>query len=158
MGYKGVECMNREEIINLFKNIKVWKKGDQIAVHKPLLILYALGKINDNRMISYKTVIYDLNDLLIKYGPARQQVRTSFPFIRLANDNIWEIGSTQSINTLSDYNDQALLDMNAEGGFKEEIYTELKNNPDLKYRIAQIILENYFEPEFHEDILFAVGL
>ena len=150
--------MNKEEIVNLFRNIKVWKRGNQKAVHKPLLILYALGKINANRMIPYKTIMDDLKDLLIKFGPARQQVRTNFPFIRLVNDNIWEVESTQSINTLSDYNDQALLDMNARGGFTEEIYTELKNSPGLKYRIAQILLEYYFEPEFHKEILLAVGL
>ena len=117
-----------------------------------------LGKVNDTRMIDYKTIMEDLKDLLIKYGPARQQVYTSFPFIRLANDNIWEVQSSQSINTLSDYIDQTLLDMDAKGGFKEEIYRELKNSPSLKYQIAQILLEHYFEPEFHEEILLSVGL
>ncbi|NLY44595.1 MAG: hypothetical protein GX053_01175 [Tissierella sp.] len=150
--------MNREEIIYLFRYIKVWKRGDQKAVHKPLLILYMLGKINDTRMIAYKTIMEDLKDLLIKYGPTRQQVYTSFPFIRLVNDNIWEIQGSQSINSLSDYNDQALLDMDAKGGFKEEIYTELKNSPGLKYQIEQILLEHYFEPEVLEEILLSVEL
>jgi len=37
--------MEREQIIQKFQNLNVWKNGEQRAVHKPLLALYAIGKL-----------------------------------------------------------------------------------------------------------------
>jgi len=35
----------REKLLTRIREVSVWKKGDQRAPHKPLLILYALGKL-----------------------------------------------------------------------------------------------------------------
>ncbi|MDR5659251.1 hypothetical protein RH915_07095 [Serpentinicella sp. ANB-PHB4] len=37
--------MNANELKNRIENLSIWKKGDQRAPHKPLLILYALGQL-----------------------------------------------------------------------------------------------------------------
>jgi predicted restriction endonuclease len=34
-----------EKLLTRVRKVSVWKKGDQRAPHKPLLILYALGKL-----------------------------------------------------------------------------------------------------------------
>lgn len=36
--------MASEEILRRFENLKVWKRSGEIAPHKPLLVLYALGR------------------------------------------------------------------------------------------------------------------
>lgn len=37
--------MTREEILQAFDSMRVWQRGDQRAVHKPLLVLLALVKV-----------------------------------------------------------------------------------------------------------------
>jgi putative restriction endonuclease len=36
--------MKRDDTIHLFDALNVWSRGDQRAPHKPLLVLYALGR------------------------------------------------------------------------------------------------------------------
>ncbi len=37
--------MGKTEIKEKFKHLTVWKRGGERAPHKPLLILYALGRL-----------------------------------------------------------------------------------------------------------------
>jgi|GEM_PF-5366572 len=37
--------MNRFELKERINNLSIWKKGDQRAPHKPLLILFSLGQL-----------------------------------------------------------------------------------------------------------------
>ena len=43
--------MNREELLEKIKHLKIWKKEDQRAPHKPLLILYALGQLQTQKQL-----------------------------------------------------------------------------------------------------------
>jgi putative restriction endonuclease len=36
--------MTRDSVLHLFDKLNVWKRDDQRAPHKPLLVLYALGR------------------------------------------------------------------------------------------------------------------
>ncbi len=66
--------MDRDEIRSRISGLKVWKRGDQRAPHKPLLLLYALGRClrGEDRLISYETVDKDLKKLLHEFGPPRK--------------------------------------------------------------------------------------
>lgn len=48
--------MNSEQLKEKISNLTIWKKGDQRAPHKPLLILYALGQLQtkNERFLSYE--------------------------------------------------------------------------------------------------------
>ena len=37
--------MTRNEILQAFDRMRVWQRGDQRAVHKPLLVLFALARV-----------------------------------------------------------------------------------------------------------------
>lgn len=50
--------MTRDQILRAFDSIRVWRQGDRRAVHKPLLVLFALGKIG-----SGETAMLDWNDV-----------------------------------------------------------------------------------------------
>ena len=69
--------MNLDELKDSIKNLTIWKKRGERAPHKPLLILYALGKIQQGkpRMLPYKQVRLDLKELLIEFGPDRKSTR-----------------------------------------------------------------------------------
>jgi len=66
--------MTSDEIRNLFRAITVWRRGGERASHKPLLALYAIGRVlqSDERMIPYTEIDRELGKLLVEFGPRRQ--------------------------------------------------------------------------------------
>lgn len=148
--------MNLDELKDSIKNLTIWKKRGERAPHKPLLILYALGKIQQGkpRMLPYKQVRLDLKELLIEFGPLRKSYHPEQPFVRLANDGIWELD--KKIQKKPN-NMQLLLD-DVNGGFTEEVYNLIVENISQIPDIAQIVLDQHFPYTIHEDILNAVGL
>lgn len=153
--------MDEKELKQLFAKINVWKRGDERAPHKPLLLLMALAKCRNNqRYISFAEVDKELKELLMDFGPSRQQQHTEFPFWRLQNDGIWQLQHTEEIKTTSsgDASKKELLKHNVSGGFKPEIYDFIHSDSKLLHQLAQDILERNFPNSIHEDILSAVGL
>ena len=53
-----MKVMYVTQLKDKINNLSIWKKGDQRAPHKPLLILYALSRFNagKDRFILYKEV------------------------------------------------------------------------------------------------------
>ncbi|WP_462413635.1 phosphorothioated DNA-binding restriction endonuclease [Neobacillus sp. Marseille-QA0830] len=151
--------MNENELKRKIENISIWKKGDQRAPHKPLLLLYALAQLQneDTNYLPYKEVKEKLTSLLIEYGPKRRTYHPEEPFVRLTNDGIWDLKSPVIINKQNP-NNNLLLKNQVSGGFSTEVYNALKNNNHLVKELAQFILERHFPETIHEDILSDVGL
>ena len=82
--------MTRDRLLNLFRNLHVWKRGGQRAPHKPLLLLLALGRVinNEERLVSYVDIERRLKPLLRRFGPPRKAFHPQFPFGRLPNDKV----------------------------------------------------------------------
>jgi len=122
--------MTKREAINLFKNIKVWKRGGQRAPHKSLLLLYALGKcqIGEDRLIPFSKTDQSLRSLLIDFGPPRKSYHPEYPFWRLQNDGIWELPNSQLLKrrkSSTDAKKSELLKSNIHGGFTQKLYHKL---------------------------------
>jgi len=62
--------MNRDDMLNLFQQLNVWSRGDQRAPHKPLPVLYALGRWSrgETADIPFRDVDADLTTLLRAFG------------------------------------------------------------------------------------------
>jgi putative restriction endonuclease len=69
-------------VIDQFDGLNVWSRGDQRAPHKPLLVLYALGRWSrgDTADIPFRDVDRDLTGLLREFGPSRQSYRIPLTF------------------------------------------------------------------------------
>src|SRR2546421_12341517 len=83
--------MTRDEVLQQFDQLNIWGRGDQRAPHKPLLVLYALGRWAQGQTeIAFAEVDPDLASLLKEFGPPH---RTSsvYPFWRLQNDGVWVV-------------------------------------------------------------------
>ena len=54
-------------------NLNVWRRGDERAPHKPLLLLYALARVQrgEPRLIPFIDIERDLGRLLERFGPPR---------------------------------------------------------------------------------------
>lgn len=152
--------MNAEELRKLFSNINTWKRNGERAPHKPLLILYALGRLDrkEPRLVSYAQVKENLKHLLAEFGPPRPNHVARYPFLRLANDGIWQVAGKKNIDTKRDWSDHTLLENETQGGFTEEVYARLSKDRKLIREVASILLGQNFPETMHEDILHEVGL
>ena len=154
--------MNREEIIQRFETLSLWRREGERAPHKPLLVLYAIGRLlrDGIRLIPYSEIDENLERLLREFGPRRANYGTQYPFWRLQNDGIWEIpdagriGQTASGDALR----SDLVRYNVSGGFLEDIACQLQNDSTLSFEIIYSLLDAHFPPSIHEDILQAVGI
>ena len=154
--------MDREEILERFKKLRIWKRAGERAPHKPLLVLYAIGKMQrcENRLIPYSEVDTDLGILLREFGPKRAYYRPKYPFLHLQTDKVWEISDTTEIlhESYGDVRKSDLLNHNVSGGFPENIACKLQNDSELVLEIIQCLLNAHFPTSFHDDILLSVGI
>ncbi|QTA78318.1 HNH endonuclease family protein [Desulfonema limicola] len=154
--------MDNTFIKEKFRNLTVWKSGSQRAPHKPLLILYAIGRLlkDSERMIPYAEVDAKLTELLIAFGPYRKQHHPEAPFWRLKNDQIWDLKNADKVEETKgkDAKKPHLLKYNVQGGFPEDIYNRLKQDFSLVKEIVQELLNDNFPATIHEDILMSVGI
>lgn len=154
--------MDSEAILKRFDRLGMWRSGDQRAPHKPLLILYALGRWRrGNAEIAYGEAESDLTSLLREFGPPRRSDHPEQPFWRLRKDGIWTVQVPEGLSIVtSDDNPSVTLlrAHNIRAGFSKEVQSALCASPGLIPAIAGRILERHFPESLHQDILNAVGL
>jgi putative restriction endonuclease len=146
-----------------FDSLATWSRGDQRAPHKPLLVLYALGRWQrgETADIPFIEVEPALTDLLKEFGPPRQSFHPEYPFWRLQNDGVWTVTSDAPMRSRASNTDppkSELLATHARGGFSDEVKAALTARPDALTAIATSLLERHFPESLHPDILDAVGL
>ena len=154
--------MDREEITRKFETLRVWQRGDERAPHKPLLVLYAIGKLlrSDARLLPYSEVDEKLGNLLREFGPRRKRYDTQLPFWRLQNDGVWEIPAAYKVNQTSsgDARKSDLDRYNVAGGFTKDVAHHLRNDAELVSKIVRDIMYEHFPRSIHGEILEAVQI
>ena len=85
--------MTLDDFHKRLTRLKVWKRGDRRAPHKPLLLLYAMGRAvcGEERLALYRVIDRRLSGLLRHFGPPTGDYRSVYPFTRLVNDGLWEV-------------------------------------------------------------------
>ena len=160
--------MNRQSIIQKFQKLNVWERDGERAPHKPLLVLYAIGKLlHGEDKLLYVDIEEDLRDLLREFGPWRRNYRPQDPFWRLRNDEdkVWEIPNEEKIEEIKRSDgrptgDAKIGDLRryGVGSFLEPIVHKFQESPKLAFEVAQNLLDAHFPGSYHEDILQAVGI
>jgi putative restriction endonuclease len=145
-----------------FGDLTVWKRGDQRAPHKPLLVLYTLGRLDQgDRWLRFSDIEDDLTDLLIEFGPPRQSHHPEYPFWHLQSDGVWIVPEADALEmrkSASNPPKTQLREKEARGGFPDEIHQALRANPERRREIARLLLSSHFPSSLHQDIATAVGL
>lgn len=77
----------------------------------------ALGEIQrgNTGFIPFSFIEPKLKELLIDFGPPRKTLDPSYPFIRLANDQLWQFNKPEIINTNQDYYKKFILEHDLKG-------------------------------------------
>jgi putative restriction endonuclease len=150
-------------LLKQFKHLKVWRRGDDRAPHKPLLVLYALGQVQAgaDRLIPFDRIEGPLTRLLEEFGPPRRSAHPELPFYHLQTDGVWEIeeripltrrrGSKNPLRT-------ELRKWSIRGGFTDGIFEQLKLKPEAVRELAREILSAHFPDSLHRSIADATGL
>ncbi len=155
--------MTKDAIKDVFKRIKVWKRGAERATHKPLLLLYTLGRCSrgEPREVLFREIDERLSALFAEFGLSQKSQHAEVPFWRLQNDGLWEVSGDEQIRSWPREKNPKrgqLLRVNARGGFPELLYETLLQDRSLRIAIAQQLLVDHFPSSLHERILEAVGV
>jgi putative restriction endonuclease len=155
--------MDREALLCQFDQLNIWSRGGERAPHKPLLVLYALGRWSrgETTDIPFADVDRDLTPLLREFGPSRRSYHPEYPFWRLQNDGVWLVRASGPLTTRQGHTDAKksdLLAKNAAGCFSPDVQSAFRSDPALVSAIASRMLESQFPESIHSDILSAVGL
>lgn len=155
--------MTNDEIVRRFDSVNRWRSGDEHAVHKPLLALLALGRLQrgESQLVEFAAIETKLRDLLRSFGPSRKSYHPEYPFWRLQNDGVWNVTADGELEVRASNTDPKLSELrrlHARGGFVAEIDEALRKDKRLVARVAESLLEMTFPSSLHDDVLTAVGL
>ena len=154
--------MAPKDLLSHFRELQIWASSGQRAPHKPLLVLWAIGRClrGEERLMSYREADRELAKLLSRFGPHRKAVHTEVPFWRLQNDKVWELRDSHriTVGTGGDAHKSSLLRENSHGGFPAFIQDVLRDDHDLAFQLASILVEAHFPPSVRDDVLQSVGI
>jgi len=152
------------EIRERFRKIDPTNKRGGRHPHRPLLVLYALGKLQqDQRRIPFEQAEEDFEELFQEFGPPNK-TSVKYPFWYLYDTNgVWEVEDAENLPRRSGNGDKeplvsAMREQNTRGWFTDEVWRALRSRPQLRGEIAQMMLDKCFPETLHQDILDAVGL
>mgnify|MGYP002640808873 CR=1 FL=1 len=151
----------------LVSNLTVWKRGGQVAPHKPLLtlLLLARAQAGASNQMRYAEVEEPLRKLLRDFGPVRKAYHPEFPFWHLQSDGFWHVHEREELlvdgkRRLGSNSPtvMALRDSDASGEVPEFLWRQLGREPGLIVRLARRIVEQFWPESLHESLLQSIGL
>ncbi|EGR7976420.1 HNH endonuclease [Vibrio vulnificus] len=153
------------ELSEKIQLISRWRRGDQRAPHKPLMLLYALSeyKQGHQRLFRFEDEVdQQVKDLLVQYGPTRKAYHPEYPFWRLANEKepFWELINGEECiprKSNTDPKKSELIKYNVMAGFDEDSFRTILANPKLIDDIASKIIEDNFPETLQEELFDRFG-
>jgi putative restriction endonuclease len=146
-----------------FAALQTWVRGTERAPHKPLLVLLALGRLQQgcDRLMSFESIEQELAHLLIEFGPSRKSVHPEYPFWRLQSDKVWEVETPSNLIRRQGNSDplkSQMRSLGVKGGFTQELFDTFKSHPEIARTLGRVLLESNFPSSLRESIAGAVGL
>ncbi|MFH8802624.1 phosphorothioated DNA-binding restriction endonuclease [Streptomyces sp. NPDC017936] len=138
--------------------LRQWARNGTRAPHKPLLLLYALGRFQEDaeEELRYSAVEGDLQRLLAEYGPPHR-TSAAYPFHHLVGDGVWEVRTDRGPGSPGT-GLRELRETGAAGRLAPGLRSALRRDPGLLGRIARVLLDRHFPPSLHGELCEAVGL
>ncbi|MEV6833354.1 phosphorothioated DNA-binding restriction endonuclease [Streptomyces sp. NPDC051133] len=138
--------------------LRQWTRSGTRAPHKPLLLLYALGRFQEDAEggLRYSAVEQNLQRLLTEYGPPNKTT-PAYPFHHLVSDGVWEVRTDRGPGSPGS-GVRDLRETGATGQLAPDLRAALRREPALLGRIARLLLDLHFPPSLHGDLCEAIGL
>jgi putative restriction endonuclease len=153
----------RQAILRAFDGLRVWQRGDRRAVHKPLLVLFELGRLarGEAAYIDYNDLEPKLIALLDEFGPSGAGKSRHYPFWHLRTDGLWELHGPDHILVRPPGATPTITELRTDhvkGRLPESLRTTLASDPELLAELAHRIVMAHFADSIQQDVLDAVGL
>ena len=150
------------DLLRSIRNIRVYSRHGRRSPHKPLLLLLSIARhLNGyDRLVTFCEIEGDLNGLIRRYGLPDSRENAYLPFWHLRNDGLWQIDRPELVRTTT-RGDAYISDLRGhdiQGGLVQELLEVLDTNADFAWRVVQSLLNDYFPPSLHQNILESVGL
>lgn len=138
--------------------LRQWTRSGTRAPHKPLLLLYALGRFQEDAEggLRYSMVEQDLQRLLTEYGPPNKTT-PAYPFHHLVSDDIWEVRTDHGPGSPGS-GVRNLRETGATGRLAPDFRAALRRDPRLLSQVTRLLLDLHFPPSLHSELCEAVGL
>lgn len=145
-----------ESWIGRVTSLNQWRRGGERAPHKPLLLLYALGRLQrtGSSKMAYADVEVELKRLLGEFGPPRP-TSPGYPFHHLVSDGLWVVRTNAGVG--SPGSNVGALRAGAVGELSTD-FSHAIEDPALFAAVVRAILDANFPETLHADILDTVGI
>jgi len=158
--------MTPRELLTTFARIRMAPAGAGRAVHKPLLVLFWLARLErgEPRLARFADVEGKFKQLLTEFGSANSPNTRQLPFWHMCNDadgHVWELQTESGIQiqTLGACPGLGWFQQNdVRAGFAMPIDEQLRHHADLRAALARQLLINHFSETLHADIATQLGL
>lgn len=144
--------------IERVEQLRRWTRNGERAPHKPLLLLYALGRFQTDggTPVRYSDAEDELGKLLAEFGPPRK-TSPGYPFHHLTSDGLWVVRTADG-HPSPGSNVGQLRSSGAEGSLSPDLIAALNSDSHLLAQLARVLLDSNFEPSLHPDICALAGL
>jgi predicted restriction endonuclease len=136
----------------LIDGLRVWKRGNEVAVHKPLLLLLILARAlrgGENRF-RFRDLVEPLERALRDFGSGGAALHPEYPFWHLAQEGCWVVENSEQLRPAgrgASPTRRALLDNDATGHVPDDLWNHLVNDPDLIEKLGLSLLNRYWPDE-----------
>lgn len=157
--------MNRQFILDAIGQLRVWKRGSERAPHKPLALLWALGRARagERRLASYaRDARKPIEKLLREFGQPRKTPHPENPFwyLQSESEGLWEVAEDEPLVLPPGRSPSSgqLQKHGVRAGLSAPLYDLLRRDPELLREAADRILFGHFPESMHDAIRDQVGL
>ena len=151
-----------DALLKRVKSIRVDSRHGRRSPHKPLLLLLSIGRYlsGQERLAPFGEIERYLNRLIRRFGLPNSRENAHYPFWHLRNDGLWEIDKPDLVRGTrpGDAYISDLREHDIRGGLTQDVLTVLKANPVIAWGVVQTLLNDFFPPSLHEDVLMDTGL
>ena len=131
------------------EHLRRWTRNGERAPHKPLPLLYALGRYqaDGGAPVRFSEVEGQLSQLREEFGPPRKS-SPGYPVHYLTSDGLWVVRTDDSLPSPGS-NLGELRTSGAAGSLSPDLIDALNSDSHLLAQLARVLLDSYFEPTLH---------
>lgn len=135
--------------------IRQWVRRGERAPHKPLLLLYSLGRLQrmGSTEVRYSEAEPALAELLHNFGPPARKTSPAYPFHHLQSDGLWTV--TTAGGEPPGSNAGQLKRTAATGRLVPDLEEALRGNARLVALAAHLLLDSNFPESLHRGQVFS---
>lgn len=151
----------RAALVDRLEALSQWESNGRRAPHKPLLLLFALGRVQAGApaVTTFAEAEPVLAGLLAEFGPP-WPTTPLYPWWYLRSDGLWEVPGGDALQHRGGKSEPKITALRAGGvgRFPAAVDAMLRKDAELVREAAQVLLNRHFEPSLHAAIAAACGL